>query len=123
MDALPSSPVSRRQQLERDGFVLLPSVFDAATVEHIIQDLERAFARRTPRHSEGASIRGQEGSIYAARNVLTLWPAAADVWRRPSLTEALADILGPAYGLVRVLFFDKPPPPAGSAVSLLVPSA
>src|SRR5205823_2336367 len=25
------------------------------------------------------------------------------------LTEALAGILGPAYGLVRVLFFDKPP--------------
>jgi ectoine hydroxylase-related dioxygenase (phytanoyl-CoA dioxygenase family) len=47
--------------------------------------------------------------LYAARNVLSLWPDAATVWRKPAIVDALAAVLGPHFGLVRVLFFDKPP--------------
>src|SRR5262249_17161143 len=38
-----------------------------------------------------------------------LWPAAASVWRRSPLMELLVAVLGGEFGLVRVLFFDKPP--------------
>ncbi len=31
------------------------------------------------------------------------------IWRRPPLLELLRGVLGPEVGLVRVLFFDKPP--------------
>jgi ectoine hydroxylase-related dioxygenase (phytanoyl-CoA dioxygenase family) len=31
------------------------------------------------------------------------------IWRRPPLFEALEGLLGPGFGLVRGLFFDKPP--------------
>lgn len=47
--------------------------------------------------------------MYAARNVLSIWPMAVTVWRRPPLLETLAALLGPHAGLVRGLYFDKPP--------------
>jgi ectoine hydroxylase-related dioxygenase (phytanoyl-CoA dioxygenase family) len=40
---------------------------------------------------------------------LQLWPGVADVWRRAPLPDLLADVLGLNFGLVRVLYFDKPP--------------
>jgi hypothetical protein len=94
------------QQLERDGFVLLPHVFTPEQVEQILQALTSALDNPAGQHS---ALRGQEGSLYAARNVLTLWPPAAAVWRVAPLEEALTAALGRDLGLVRVLFFDKPP--------------
>jgi hypothetical protein len=55
------------------------------------------------------AIRGEDGAVYAARNLLEVWPAVATVWRRPVLVDVLARMLGPGFGLVRVLYFDKPP--------------
>src|SRR5260370_40421328 len=55
------------------------------------------------------AIRGESGSVYAARNVLALWPQAASVWRQPPLMEILSHLLGSGFGLVRGLYFDKPP--------------
>src|SRR5262249_39059774 len=92
--------------LERDGYTVLPNVFTAQAVAHMLRSLEHIFGDRI---GEEASIRGDEGAIYAARNVLSLWPEAADVWRVAPLTDALAAVLGPHFGLVRILFFDKPP--------------
>src|SRR5262245_48303808 len=57
----------------------------------------------------GAPITGRDGTLYAARNVLAVWPAAASVWRVSRLSDVLAAALGPRFGLVRGLFFDKPP--------------
>jgi hypothetical protein len=92
-------------QVEEDGFVLLPAVFSAEQVSAILAGLTATL------ESPGAlaALRAQGGSIYAARNVLTLWPPAADVWRQPPLPAALASVLGTRYGLVRALYFDKPP--------------
>ncbi len=67
--------------------------------------LERAFADQP----DGVAIRSGAGAVYAARNVLALWPEAADVWREPPLPELLGSLLGSGFGLVRSLFFDKPP--------------
>jgi len=41
--------------------------------------------------------------------VLAIWPRAASVWREPELSNALTAVLGPGHGIVRALFFDKPP--------------
>lgn len=92
--------------LERDGFVVLPGVFDAEAVAAMIRELDRVLAGDG---SEGSAIRGEEGTVYAARNVLALWPPARDVWRRGALPDVLAAALGTGYGLVRALYFDKPP--------------
>jgi ectoine hydroxylase-related dioxygenase (phytanoyl-CoA dioxygenase family) len=92
--------------LERDGYTVLPNVFSNQQVAHMVRSLEDIFGGRS---GAEASIRGDEGAIYAARNILTLWPEAADLWRVPLLTESLTTVLGPSFGLVRILFFDKPP--------------
>ena len=93
-------------ELERDGYTILPEVFSDEAVARMVRSLEHVFAARI---GAEASIRGDEGTIYAARNLLTLWPSAADAWRVASLTDVLAAVLGPRFGLVRILFFDKPP--------------
>jgi hypothetical protein len=93
------------ERIGTDGFAVLPSVFAAANVDAILASLDAAFKMRP----EETSIRSDAGSIYAARNVLTLWPEAATVWREPSLPEALNAVLGSDFGLVRALYFDKPP--------------
>lgn len=92
--------------LERDGYTVLPNVFSNQAVAHMVCCLEALFGDRG---GAEASIRGEEGAVYAARNILTLWPEAADVWRVPPLTDILTAVLGPKFGLVRILFFDKPP--------------
>ncbi len=93
------------EQVEQEGFAVLPGVFGADEVDAILRGLTPAL--ETPSDPE-ATMRSAAG-VYGARNLLTLWPPAADVWRRPPLPDVLAAVLGPGYGLVRVLFIDKPP--------------
>ena len=89
-----------------DGFVTLQAVFTADEVAELGASLEAAIAA-TP--LDDPAILTRDGIVYAARNVLTLWPASASVWHRPALLEPLRAILGPRLGVVRALFFDKPP--------------
>jgi hypothetical protein len=95
-----------RRQLEVDGFVTLSGVFTRAETAAMATELAQVFGDKG---STEASIRGEEGAVYAARNVRRLWPAAGTFWHRPSLGNRLSEVLGPSFGLVRVLFFDKPP--------------
>jgi hypothetical protein len=89
--------------LDRDGYVTLPAVFDQGRIEEMRQGLAQALESGQP------AIKGDEGAIYAARNILTLWPEVSTAWKVEPLVTALSDLLGSAFGLVRVLYFDKPP--------------
>jgi len=93
-------------KIERDGFAVLPGVFDEPAVEAIAAQLSPALSAT---RDEAESIRSRAGTVYAARNVVTLWPEVRDVWRRPAIVELLSAALGREFGLVRVLYFDKPP--------------
>lgn len=92
-------------QLDHDGFTIVPGVLDAVRVDAVLRDLAAILQPE----QEATAIRSREGTVYAARNLLSLWPPVADVWREPPLPGLLASVLGPDFGLVRVLFFDKPP--------------
>lgn len=94
-----------REQLDADGFVLLPGVLDAAAVGATLGQWAEASAR----HATDDAILANDGPPYGARDLLRLWPRAVEVARTPALREALLAVLGPAAGVVRVLFFDKPP--------------
>jgi hypothetical protein len=91
--------------MDEDGFVILRAVFSRPQVDRFLVSLQHTLEEQP----EIDAIRSSGGSIYAARNVLALWPAAASAWQQPPLSDALATILGPGFGLVRTLFFDKPP--------------
>lgn len=92
------------RHIEDDGYAVLPGVFTADEVETIARELAQALEG-----SAEASLRSQDGTVYAARNVLQVWPPAREIWRREPLPAILSAILGPDFGLVRGLFFDKPP--------------
>lgn len=94
---------SLRNDLERDGFLTLVGVYDLEAVARIIASLEAAMAAGDP------AIRGDEGAVYAARNVIDWWPPVAGMWKTSPLQETLVEMLGPRMGLVRALYFDKPP--------------
>jgi hypothetical protein len=100
---MPSATTFPATDLDRDGFVLLQGVFAADEVAAMRSALESALT------AQGPSIRGDDGAVYAARNVLELWPGAAAVWKKEPLITALLAGLGDGLGLVRVLYFDKPP--------------
>ena len=90
-------------RLDRDGFVLLPGVFTTAEMARAAGEWAEAMAG-----ADGRSILANGGPAYGARNLLRLWP---DVIRlaRASLAEPLLRVLGPRGGVVRGLYFDKPP--------------
>ncbi len=90
-------------QLEENGFALAPSVFMPTQTADMRAALDSAFS------SCSDAVRSNGGHVYAARNVLRLWPGAVAVAAQPPLCDLVPAILGPGYGLMRVLFFDKPP--------------
>jgi Phytanoyl-CoA dioxygenase (PhyH) len=99
-------PSSLLREIEERGYTVLADVFPPAAVAEILQSLTAALDASA---SAGAALRSAEGAVYGARNVLSLWPAVADVAGQSPLPEALTAVLGPRYGLVRGLYFDKPP--------------
>jgi hypothetical protein len=92
-------------EIERDGFAIVPAVLSSGRVEAVLAELMPCL--EVP--EEATFVRSQRGNVYAARNVASLWPQATELWRVAPLPELLHAILGPRFGLVRVLFFDKPP--------------
>jgi hypothetical protein len=90
--------------LDQDGFAVLRGVVPRTDVAIHIAELESVLA-----DPSSAPVRSAGGTVYAARNLLELWPAAAALSDQPPLPSLLATVLGDHYGLVRALFFDKPP--------------
>ncbi|MBT4868433.1 MAG: phytanoyl-CoA dioxygenase [Planctomycetaceae bacterium] len=97
---------SAQDQIEQNGFAILAAVFGDDVVDQILSQLSVIMDDRME-HSE--SIRARSGAVYAARNVLEVFPPAADIWQTPRLLQVIGETLGPDFGLVRVLYFDKPP--------------
>lgn len=92
--------------LSRDGFILLPGVLARPEVDDLVADLDRTLDERA---TAAGSILTRSRRVYAARNLLTVWPRALDIIANERLSAALTTILGPGWGLVRGLLFDKPP--------------
>lgn len=93
------------KQIAAEGYALVPGVYSAAECAEIAEQLERHLQAC---QDERAALR-RGGVVYGARNLLELFPAATTLWRRPALVELLRKTLGEQCGLVRGLFFDKPP--------------
>lgn len=90
--------------LDADGFALLRGAFTAADCDRLLAAWDAACAT-----GDDGLMRSATGAVYGARNILDRWPGALTVVRQRALKEALRRVLGPEFGLVRILFFDKPP--------------
>ena len=95
-----------RQQILNEGFVVIPSVFSSKELDELTNRLDAVMS-----HHEAAEgpIRDRTGTVYAGRNLLSLFEPARTLWRRSPLLELLTEMLGTNVGLVRGLYFDKPP--------------
>ncbi len=95
-----------QHEILETGFAILPQVFSADEVDELVTGLDAVMHRAA--EAEGP-IRDKAGTVYAGRNLLRLFEPAKTIWRRSPLLELLREVLGPDFGLVRALFFDKPP--------------
>jgi hypothetical protein len=92
------------EQVTHDGYALLRGVFTAAEVSAARSACAEALAGGDP-----SVLAGSAGPAYGARNLLRLWPGALELARSAALAGPLLRVLGPAGGVVRGLYFDKPP--------------
>jgi Phytanoyl-CoA dioxygenase (PhyH) len=99
-------PSSFLVDIDERGFAVLAGVFTPPEVDDVLRGLTAALD--APQGVDSA-LRSGEGAVYGARNVLALWPAVVKLATRLPLVEALTTVLGPHHGLVRGLYFDKPP--------------
>jgi hypothetical protein len=94
-----------RDQLTTAGFALMEGVIPREEAARFGGALESALAHIA---DEATALCNRAG-LYGARNVLEVCPAARAAWRVAPLIELLETLLGRDYGLVRGLYFDKPP--------------
>jgi hypothetical protein len=97
-------PADLTPALDRDGFYLLRGAFSPADCDRLLAEWEAACAT-----DANGVMRSAAGAVYGARNILDLWPNALALLRQPALADAVREVLGPDFGLVRILYFDKPP--------------
>ena len=95
-----------REQLDRDGCAIIPNALSANAVEAALAEWSKVTQANA---SDEALLSGASGPAYGARNLLDLWPSVVNLVRTPPLTDALGNVLGEGAGVVRVLYFDKPP--------------
>ncbi len=93
-----------QQQLRDDGFALIPAVFTRDEIEGIVGELHRALHNAPPQ-----AVLARNQRVYASRQLLRVFPAAKDLCHRQPLRNLLQSVLGSQCGLVRGLYFDKPP--------------
>jgi len=90
--------------LINDGYAMLRGVFSAAQMQVLGTRLREALEAHP-----GPAVLKSRGRIYGSRNLLAAAPWLIDWACSPGLTEVLRQTLGEEVGLVRGLFFDKPP--------------
>jgi hypothetical protein len=91
--------------LERDGFCVLPHAIDIGTIQRLLTVFDDAFAD----NSQSVRARSSRGHVYAARNLIESISEVTIVWQTEPMLTLLREVLGDGVGLVRALFFDKPP--------------
>jgi hypothetical protein len=96
----------RLEEIEQVGYTVLTEVYTPAECAGFAIALQQAL---NDCEDESTTLRRANGVVYGARNLLKAFPPARQMWVRGPIIELLTAALGPNFGLVRGLFFDKPP--------------
>ena len=94
---------SKLQQHRELGWCILDQAIGPAQLAQLRTLTDRLL------ESTDEGVRQSAGHVYAARNVIDVAPEICEAWKSPLLLEFVRSRLGAAAGLVRVLYFDKPP--------------
>jgi hypothetical protein len=90
-------------RLHSDGFELRGGLLSALECQQWLVEL-RAFLAQGH-----GTILSANGAIYGARDLLRDWPKLWEMASHTAMPEVVSEILGRDSGLVRALYFDKPP--------------
>lgn len=93
------------RRLQNEGYLLLKNAVDETSVRKLLRACEAAFEI----DHQGVRAKSNQGHIYAARNLIEHAPIVRTFWQTGTVRECLNLLLGEELGLVRVLYFDKPP--------------
>lgn len=91
--------------LDCDGFCILPGAVESEMVTLLLARFDCAFVDDSPT----VRARSSRGHVFAARNLIGSIPEVSTVWQTDPMLSLLSEVLGSEFGLVRALFFDKPP--------------
>lgn len=97
------TPSTRGEHLRRFGYVLLHPVFDGQEMASLARRLIEVLEADRP-----TTLRSR-GKTYGSRDLASLLPEVCDLARHSILKQFIFGILGPRAGVVRALYFDKPP--------------
>jgi Phytanoyl-CoA dioxygenase (PhyH) len=95
---------TRGISIDQEGYFLLRNACPADLCDQLLAEFQLACAK-----AGCGIIRGAGDSIVGVRNLLAVWPEVLRVLDLSEFHDALCAILGPHFGLVRILYFDKPP--------------
>lgn len=95
--------MSHLQELEQRGYTLLMGAITPDYCAGLIARLTNAL------NTDAASILRSRGETYGSRDLISLLPEVCEIPRRSTLEDFVTSVLGSQAGLVRVLYFDKPP--------------
>ena len=91
--------------LQSEGYCILPKAIERP----IIEKLKRQLSSNLGDELDGSGTKSSRGTVYAARNLIESMPPIRTMWVNDLLCDFLLEELGSDFGLVRILFFDKPP--------------
>ena len=75
-------------QLEVDGFLVMPRVFPPDEVDRIRAELDQRLTRQNE-----SLLKAAGGPVFAARNVADWFPAALTLWQKQDLLDLLLETL------------------------------
>jgi Phytanoyl-CoA dioxygenase (PhyH) len=103
-----NSEVNILDELETSGCVWVREMMSLDECFDVGEQLDRALMNAS------STLRNGE-QVYGARNLIDIFPEAGRLLEIEAIHRLCHEILGPDWGVVRGLFFDKPP---GSSWSL-----
>jgi hypothetical protein len=90
-------------ELQKSGYSILRNVFTTAETALLADRLSAAL------QTDSLSVLRSKGQTYGSRDLVVVFPEVREIACQPMMRDFVTAGLGTQAGLVRALFFDKPP--------------
>jgi Phytanoyl-CoA dioxygenase (PhyH) len=95
--------VPHELDLTTDGCTILPGVLSAARCAAMAEEIQNEFLGQAVNAIEN------RGNLVGGRNLMLQWNGWRELTNLPDVFQWIRTHVGPDAGLVRILYFDKPP--------------
>lgn len=95
---------NQKDQVDCNGCTILRQVLSRYDGQQMIAEIAEAMQSR-----QGDAIAAGQGRVVGGRNLLSLWSGWRRIVQQESVKSLIHATLGSDAGVVRILYFDKPP--------------